>query len=209
MALTTRERIESAEIIVKSAFARLDSAAALHTKKLPPQGNTPAQRLAHAVEARAIQDAAPGFAQQWRAMMAKAITDATKALDDVADEAAMARWAARYVRGECSDLPEGLADHLKSAAMAVRGQPGATIVANALTMAAGNADDEVTRMRKRWLERTRWAALAAAANRTEKLFSAAGLDRSAKAAGLLHHRYELMRKASIERATRKRMDGHE
>ena len=201
--MKTSERVSRAESAIKSAFAIADARAALHTIPAPPEGHTPAERIAAAVKTDAIQQDAPRQVERIREGLKQAVADATAEIDAIAHEAEQAHHLAGYLVGKASDLP-AIPDHLAAAAMALKGQPGAGIVARQLVLAAENAEAEVARLKDRWLPRTKLAADIIHPRQAAAIFGAAGLDRRAQAASLMAERAEQQRRKHIENASRRR-----
>lgn len=203
--MKTSIRLTQVEQVVKSAFALADARAAIATEHIPPIGHTPASKIAAALRTEAIQDAAIKSTDRIRDGLKAVITDAERELNAVADDAARAVGVADYITGKSDKLPDGTPDHIRAAAITLRGQSSVAPVARQLTLAAENAQAEVDRMRTRWLSRTKAAATQASHNSAAKIYRAAGLERKALASELLAERAKKQRHAIIEQNSRRRL----
>jgi hypothetical protein len=205
--MKTTERLSKAEAGVKASFRLADARTSLAIKFAPPEPRTPAQLIAFAVEKKAVQDNAAAAAESASSTMSYAVNLAKKEIEAVADEASGARHLANYIEARCDDLPASVPETVITAAMAVRGQKGAAMLARKLRLAAENAEAEVDRLQKRWLPRVELASKIAGHNQARRIFKAAGLERKARAAELWGIRLEAQRHKMMEDAARERLSG--
>lgn len=202
--MRTSARIAAVESKVRAAFTVADAKANLAINPIPPAGHSPASKIAAAIRTDAIQGAAGDAVQRIKSGLADAVKHAELEIEAIAHEAAAALVLASFVTGKAPELPDNIPDHLKSAALAMRGQPGASIVAKQLEFAAQNAEAEVDRLRAKYLPRTKLAATVAGHRKAKQIFESAGLMRRAQAAHLMAERAsDRMQKAALAAGSRR------
>jgi hypothetical protein len=201
----TSEKLAKLESAARTAFAVADARGHVGLVTLPSPGTTPAQKIANALRAEAIRKEAPAHVAMIKDGLTAAMATAEAELSAVAEEAEAAVAIADYITGKADELPASVPAHLAAAALALRGQDGSAVVARQLAMAARNASEEVSRMRERWLPRTKFAAKTVIHRKAEAIYSAIGDTRRATANRLMAERAIAQRDKHIETTSRKRL----
>ncbi len=181
----TSERISALTLKVKSAFAAAEARAALATEHAPPPGNSPAQKIASAFTLDRLQKQAPALVGELRDTLKASVRAAKADLRALEGEALQAIQIADFITAKADTLPASLPAPLHAAALALRDQPEAAIVARQLQFAAENVSTELKRLGKGWVLQTDSAVNAASANLGLRIFKAARMDRHVKTYELL------------------------
>jgi hypothetical protein len=173
----TSERIDALTMRVKAAFAAAEARATIATEHAPLPANTPASKIAAAFTLDRLHKQAPSLVAEIRGNLKSAVRAAKADLRDIEGEALQAIQIASYITSKADTLPSNLPSQLHAAALTLRGQPEASIVAKQLTFAAENVSTEINRLGKGWVLQTDAAVNAAASNIGLRVFKAAKMGR--------------------------------